>query len=376
MLYSRALLEQRIKEEKLRTYRTGSPFSLILFHPFRLISEGYRSRKRAIAWMVKLWHQETRETDIKGWWDKTTLGIIVLDTLPDDALMLVDKVVSKIEENGYALTWSNEKAPFEIYNFPNSHQRGQHSRANKKSKDSGKPRNKSNHNSDNLGSLIEFPDRDFSSLVKRVAKRTLDIGTALLGIIIAFPLMLIIAVVIKVTSPGPVLFRQERIGFLGRTFTFLKFRTMSVDADQNIHEAYITDLINGQNGKINRGTGAQPLYKMSDDPRVTSVGRILRKTSLDELPQLFNILKGDMSLVGPRPPIPYEVEKYRLWHCGRVFEVKPGLTGLWQVSGRSQTSFDDMVRLDLHYAHNWSLWLDIKIIFKTFRAVLSTAGAY
>jgi lipopolysaccharide/colanic/teichoic acid biosynthesis glycosyltransferase len=115
---------------------------------------------------------------------------------------------------------------------------------------------------------------------------------------------------------------------------------------------------------------------MEDDPRVTPIGHILRKTSLDELPQLFNILRGEMSLVGPRPPIPYEVEKYRLWHCGRVFEVKPGLTGLWQVSGRSRTNFDDMVRLDLRYADNSSLWLDIKIILKTFRAVLSTEGAY
>ena len=151
---------------------------------------------------------------------------------------------------------------------------------------------------------------------------------------------------------------------------------MLVNVDQSVHEKYITDLINGHHEKINRGSEGRPLYKMTDDARVTTIGRVLRKTSLDELPQLFNIIKGDMSLVGPRPPIPYEAEKYRLWHSARVFEVKPGLTGLWQVSGRSQTSFDDMVRLDLRYAMNWSLWLDFKIILKTFPAILSAKGAY
>jgi lipopolysaccharide/colanic/teichoic acid biosynthesis glycosyltransferase len=151
---------------------------------------------------------------------------------------------------------------------------------------------------------------------------------------------------------------------------------MVAGADQNLHRTYVIELINARHETINRGTEENPLYKITDDPRVTTLGRVLRKTSLDELPQLFNILKGEMSLVGPRPPIPYEVEHYKLWHYGRFVEVKPGLTGLWQVNGRSRTSFDDMVRLDLQYAENWSLWLDIKIMLKTLSALFKSEGAY
>ena len=147
-------------------------------------------------------------------------------------------------------------------------------------------------------------------------------------------------------------------------FKLLKFRTMVVNAEQLIKDLE----------KYNEADG--PLFKMKNDPRVTAMGRFLRKTSLDELPQLLNVLKGDMSLVGPRPPIPYEFECYDLWHRRRVLEAKPGITGLWQVSGRSRTTFDDMVRLDLRYIRNRSLWLDFKIILKTPLAVLSGAGAY
>ena len=188
--------------------------------------------------------------------------------------------------------------------------------------------------------------------------------------------MLIIAVLIKLTSRGPVLFQQERLGFLGKPFVFKKFRSMEVGCDQSFHKDYVTKLINGQCDVINKGTIDQPLYKITDDPRVTSIGKFLRKTSLDELPQFFNVLKGDMSLVGPRPPIPYECDIYKRWQCRRVLEVKPGITGLWQVKGRSSTTFDEMVRLDLAYIRNWSLWLDFKIILKTFWAVVSTKGGY
>jgi lipopolysaccharide/colanic/teichoic acid biosynthesis glycosyltransferase len=134
-------------------------------------------------------------------------------------------------------------------------------------------------------------------------------------------------------------------------------------------------LIKGEHEKINQGDEEKPLYKIKRDPRITRVGKIIRKTSIDELPQFFNVLKGEMSLVGPRPPIPYEVEKYKPWHLRRILEVKPGITGLWQVDGRSKTSFDDMVRLDLRYVQNWSLWLDIKILLKTIRAVVRQSGA-
>ena len=187
--------------------------------------------------------------------------------------------------------------------------------------------------------------------------------------------MLAIAIAIKLTSKGPILFKQRRVGQYGVRFTFLKFRSMYSQSDAKIHREYVLRLIagkhEGEQGNANGG-----VYKIKDDPRITWVGKILRKASLDELPQFFNVLKGEMSLVGPRPPIPYEVEAYDIWHRRRFLEVKPGITGLWQVNGRSRVKFEDMVRLDLQYARSWSLGLDFKILLETPRAVFFGEGAY
>jgi exopolysaccharide biosynthesis polyprenyl glycosylphosphotransferase len=206
-------------------------------------------------------------------------------------------------------------------------------------------------------------------------KRFMDIVGAVFGIVILSPLMLIIAVIIKLTSKGPVLFRQERFGYQGKKFTFLKFRSMYVCNDDNVHREYMCKLIMGDNEKINMGSRTKPYFKIKNDLRITPFGRILRKSSLDELPQFFNVLIGDMSLVGPRPPIQYEVDKYKTWHRKRVLDAKPGITGLWQVKGRSQTTFEEMVRLDLQYIRDWDLWLDFKILFDTFKTVFAAKGA-
>ena len=173
------------------------------------------------------------------------------------------------------------------------------------------------------------------------------------------------ALIIKAMSRGPVFYRQDRIGHMGKKFTLLKFRTMLTNATEDTHKNFVTSFINGSDTVSDRGSEKSPVYKLQLDPRITPVGRFLRKWSLDELPQLFNILKGEMAIVGPRPPIPYEVEQYKPWHLGRIYDVKPGLTGLWQVSGRSRTSFEEMVRLDLQYVNHWSLGYDLKIVFKT-----------
>jgi len=202
-------------------------------------------------------------------------------------------------------------------------------------------------------------------------KRTFDVAIAVTGLLAFAPLLLLIALAVKLSSPGPVLFRQHRLGQSGRAFNFLKFRTMHAGADGRVHKLFVTKLIRGDIESRTLG-----VYKISSDPRVTRIGRWLRKASLDELPQLWNVLKGDMSVVGPRPPITYEVEQYDRWHRSRVLAVKPGMTGLWQVNGRSRVKFDDMVRLDLRYAREWSLWLDLKILVKTPSVVLSGAGAY
>ena len=211
---------------------------------------------------------------------------------------------------------------------------------------------------------------------KGLTKRIIDILGASVGIILTAVPMLIIALIIKAMSRGPVFYRQDRIGLMGKKFTPLKFRTMVTNATEDTHKNFVTSFIYGSDTVSDRGSEKSPVYKLQLDPRITPVGRFLRKWSLDELPQLFNILKGEMAIVGPRPPIPYEVEQYKPWHLGRIYDVKPGLTGLWQVSGRSRTSFEEMVRLDLQYVNHWSLGYDLKIVFETFGAVLSTNGAF
>jgi exopolysaccharide biosynthesis polyprenyl glycosylphosphotransferase len=198
-------------------------------------------------------------------------------------------------------------------------------------------------------------------------KRGLDFTGALIGLFLLAPLFGLIALLIKGTMPGPIFFRQKRLGKDGVPFTFFKFRTMK-DNGKNPHKEFVVKFI--KNKKLSRAT-----YKLRDDPRITQIGYILRRSSLDELPQLINVLRGEMSLVGPRPAIPYEIDHYQEWHKRRM-SGKPGMTGLWQVSGRSSVSFNDMVLLDLYYIDNWSLWFDFVLLFKTIPAVLSVKGAY
>jgi lipopolysaccharide/colanic/teichoic acid biosynthesis glycosyltransferase len=171
------------------------------------------------------------------------------------------------------------------------------------------------------------------------------------------------------------LFQQKRIGQLGTPFTFLKFRSMYTNNDSSEHKEYVRQLIAGQAEKKAANGSGEGVFKLTNDPRITPVGRILRRSSLDELPQLINVLRGEMSLVGPRPPVPYEVEAYATWHRRRLLEAKPGITGLWQVEGRSRVEFDDMVRLDLRYARDCSPLLDLKILLQTPKAVMSGDGA-
>ncbi len=213
-------------------------------------------------------------------------------------------------------------------------------------------------------------------LFYRFFKRMVDFFGSLFGILMFGPVMLVIALAIKLSSRGPVLFKQERVGLLGKPFMFMKFRSMRSDSDSSIHQEYVTKLIKGETEGMNKGSDEKPMFKIVDDPRVTKIGKFIRKTSLDELPQFFNVLFGQMSLVGPRPPIAYEVREYQNWHLRRILDIKPGITGLWQAYGRSQTTFDEMVRLDLQYVSHCSPWLDIKILFKTVTAVFAKEGAY
>ena len=207
-----------------------------------------------------------------------------------------------------------------------------------------------------------------------VFKRAIDVVGSAIFLLIHSPILLAVAVAIKLTSKGPVIYKQERLGQFGKPFQCLKFRTMYVNNDPGIHREYIREFMAGRPHKKNDNQAA--VYKLTNDPRVTSVGRFLRRTSLDEFPQFWNVLQGEMSLVGPRPPLLYECEAYDVWHRRRILDVKPGVTGLWQVFGRSRTSFDDMVRMDVRYCQRWSIWLDLKILLATPLAVLTGHGAY
>ncbi len=207
-------------------------------------------------------------------------------------------------------------------------------------------------------------------------KRCLDIVGALTAFALLAPLMLLVAAAIALTSRGPVIFKQTRLGRGGVPFTFYKFRSMVANVDDGIHREYVSSIIRGKapvQGALN-GVPYTP-YKLQSDPRVTRVGRLIRKTSIDELPQFFNVLKGEMSLVGPRPPIPYETQHYEAWHLRRILTMKPGITGVWQVEGRSKVAFDDMVRMDLRYIRECSFALDISILLRTIIVVVRCQGA-
>jgi exopolysaccharide biosynthesis polyprenyl glycosylphosphotransferase len=292
----------------------------------------------------------TREIDIKGWVAPDTIGLLLLDTDRKGASRCREKILNGNERAFSSVTTAT---------YPD---------------DTFQRLLEQREDQQDLFSF-DLEESKKSCRFSRFLKRMIDVVGSLIGLILSSPLLLITAIAVTTTSPGPVIFRQTRVGEKGKRFLFYKFRSMYWNSDDRIHRQYVTDLIQGNHEKINQGNGDKPLFKMNDDPRITRVGKILRKLSIDELPQLFNVLKGEMSLVGPRPPIPYEVEKYEPWHLRRILEVKPGITGLWQVDGRSRTTFDDMVRMDLRYVQNWSLQFDVEILMKTVKTVVCSKGA-
>jgi len=345
--------------EQKRTERSRRAFGLMLLKSPVLLSAPAKSRtlERVLQAVAK----SSRDTDLKGWYlEGSVIGIIFTEIPAKEEKAVANNLMAKITEALTAAltpTQLNQvDVSFHIF-----------------------PEDWDDQSSDTSGRSTPHVElfRDMTrKKASRLAKRLIDIVGSLCALVLFSPLLLAIAIAVKLTSEGPILFRQKRHGLYGGTFTFLKFRSMYSKNDPAIHEAYVAQLIAGSAGD-KKGSGTQTVaFKMTDDPRITRVGGFLRRTSLDELPQFLNVLIGDMSLVGPRPPIPYEVKKYDVWHKRRLLTVKPGITGLWQVRGRSRTTFDEMVRLDLQYARSWSLWMDIAILAETPRAVLSGDGAY
>jgi exopolysaccharide biosynthesis polyprenyl glycosylphosphotransferase len=304
--------------------------------------------------------QATRDTDIKGWYRRGhAIGVIFTEISAAEEKSVVRLLSTKVTDALYDTLSVGQinQIRLTFHVFPEDW-------------DNDGPDGPA-HSTLHLD-LARGPKRGPSTAV---LKRMMDIAGSLTALLLCLPVMLAIAIAIKVTSKGPILFRQVRLGQYGRKFTFLKFRSMYVGNDHAIHEQYVKQFIAGEQGLEQRGAQQRTQYKLVADPRITRVGQLLRKTSLDELPQLFNVLIGEMSLVGPRPPVMYEFKCYDLWHKERLMAVKPGITGLWQVEGRSRVKFDEMVRLDIRYARSWSLWLDIKILLQTPLAVISGDGA-
>lgn len=346
-IFPREKFLERLQFEKRRVDRSGTPLSIALFFlKDELLTDFKKLREFLVS--VKL---GTRETDLKGWVTGKILGLLMPDTDGPGAHRCVELLV-----NGQGRTLCDvQSGTYPDRLFQEILQ---------------------NTGAETRLFSIEYLESIIGKPVQMLLKRWLDILGALFGLILFSPLMLITALAIKATSPGPIIFRQTRMGHRGNHFGFIKFRSMSAGNDDRVHREYVLKLIEGKHDQLNQGEKDKPVYKLKNDSRITLVGRIIRKLSIDELPQLFNVLKGEMSLVGPRPPIPYEVQKYKSWHLRRVLEVKPGITGLWQVEGRSKTSFDDMVRLDIRYVQNWSLWLDLKILVKTVREVIIPKGGF
>jgi exopolysaccharide biosynthesis polyprenyl glycosylphosphotransferase len=340
--------------ERRRAQRSSKPFLLLLVDS-RAVQETRRIAEfpEQLASVVS---SAVRESDLIGWYEEgAVLGVIFTEASHIRSDLLRSKVSATLQEN--LNRQQSTKLVITVHTFPDSQR---HSGV------------------DQIADRKLYPDVSEDGAKKsppRVIKRCIDIvGSAILLLLLS-PILATIGMAIKLTSKGPMIFRQERLGQFGTRFQCLKFRTMHVNNDSKIHRDFVHNFIAGKRDQVNdKAKGA--IFKITCDPRVTPIGKLLRKLSLDELPQLWNVLRGEMSLVGPRPPLPYEFEVYSPWHRRRVLEMRPGVTGLWQVSGRSRTSFDDMVRLDLRYSQKWSLWLDLKILLATPMAVFNGDGAY
>ena len=348
-----------ISLERKRSERSRKPFVLMILdmgdqHP----SENNRQALRKVAAALSA---TARETDLTGWYvDDCAVGVMFTEIGVADRSATLSSMITRVSNTLRATLMPEEfnQVSISFHVFPEDW----------------------DHEADRRPTNPTlYPDLNERNEAKKIyhrTKRVMDIVGSLAALTLLSPVFLVIALAVRLTSRGPILFRQRRIGQNGRSFTFLKFRSMYVGNDASIHREYVKQLIAGKAEKQSSTGNGEAVYKLTKDPRITTVGAFLRKTSLDEIPQFLNVLRGEMSLVGPRPPVPYEVESYDFWHRRRVLEAKPGITGLWQVKGRSRVKFDDMVRLDLQYARTWSPWLDVKILLQTPGAMVIGEGAH
>lgn len=353
---SEAIFRRMLGIERKRTERSGKPFLLMLLEAGN--KQGSDKEEKTLSSILSALMSTTRETDITGWYkERLTIGMLFTELASDDKSAILSAILTKVSN------MLREKLTFEQFNqvsisfhfFPDDWDHD------------------SNGRPSDTALYVDLEGQEIQKRPLLGVKRAMDIAGSLVALTILAPFGVAIALAIKMSSKGPIFFKQQRVGQHGRCFTFLKFRSMKTGNDPSAHKEYVTKLIAGEASCEPANKTGQGVYKLTQDKRITPIGKFLRRSSLDELPQFLNVLKGEMSLVGPRPAIPYEVATYRTWHRRRVLEVKPGITGLWQVRGRNRIRFDDMVRLDLQYAKAWSPWLDMKILLMTPRAVLKGA---
>ncbi len=353
-LPSAETLRRILERERARADRTGQEFSFVVFDPDGAEAGNGACLHRLADYLAR----RIRATDVIGRFDEKSLGVVLPATTSEGAWKFADDVRRGFPNGAvppgctvftYPSSWISGGGP------PDAEGPGKAGREGRKG----------------CGAAdVSVEGREFAPKVHRMEKifgrplppwkRVLDFLGAAVGLVLFSPLFLVIAVFIKLVSPGPAFFRQERVGHMGNTFPLWKFRTMHLGNDAAIHQRYLGELIHGE----------KPMEKLDSgrDPRIIPFGKILRQTCLDELPQLINVLRGDMSLVGPRPSLPYEVEEFLPWHTRR-FDAAPGMTGLWQVNGKNRTTFKQMIRFDIAYARRVSLWMDFKILLKTVPAI-------
>lgn len=345
--------------ERKRSERSRQPFLLMLVEVNS--PQGVAHDRELLAKIADLLIPASRETDLVGWFDeRTTLGVLFT------GLAIGDKntVLATMQDRVYTLLRGKlspgqfEHVNISFHFYPDNWDYTK----------PGRP-----IDSDLYSDMLHHGQRRKLMLA---VKRVIDVIGSAIALLLCLPLFYAIGIAIKVSSRGPVYFAQKRVGQFGKRFSMLKFRSMYADNDNSVHREFVTKMIENAIDELPEDANGESVFKLTHDSRITRVGKFLRRYSLDEIPQFYNVFVGQMSLVGPRPALPYELKAYQTWHRRRVLEFKPGLTGLWQVSGRSRVTFDEMVRLDLQYAATWSPWLDFKILMRTPRAVLQGSGAH
>ena len=345
--------------ERRRTERSRKPILLMLVDMGNPLPSD--AAEKDLNKLLTILSTSTRETDVAGWYKSGhVVGVLFTEFTLESRGTIVGTMTARLSDmlHRHPSFEQFNQVSISFHMFPEDWNHGSRT-----------------HPSD----PVFYPDLSKRHQARRLPgalKRAIDILVSAAGLVFAAPAFLAIAAAIKAGTKGPVFYRQARIGQNGVPFMLLKFRSMYMNNDASAHKEYVKQLIAGTAERQPSNGNGNGVFKLTADARITRVGAFLRKTSLDELPQLINVLRGEMSLVGPRPPLTYEVENYDLWHRRRLNEAKPGITGLWQVSGRSQVTFDEMVRLDLRYARSWSTWMDLKILLLTPRAVWLGEGAH